>query len=297
MNEKTAIILVGPTASGKTDIAIQLAKQLYTSIISADARQCYIELNMGVAKPSKEQLSIVPHYFINTHHITETVNAAIFEQYALQITQQIFQTNNYIVITGGTGLYIKAFCEGLDALPLVPNELRQQLNTQYQQYGIQWLQKQLQLHDPLFVQTDDMKNPQRMLRALELIIHTGKSIRTFQTGTKQERLFNIIKIGLEWQREELYNRINKRVDLMIQQGLAEEIKSLLPYKHLPALQTVGYQELFEYFEGKITLNKAIELIKQNTRNYAKRQLTWFRKDPSIQWVKASNWNNILNSIF
>ncbi len=292
MHTETAIILAGPTASGKTDIAIQLAQHCNTNIISADARQCYIELNIGVAKPTAEQLKIVPHYFINTYHIYETVNAAIFEQYALQKAEQFFQHNKYIIITGGTGLYIKAFCEGLDNIPTIPNNIQTTIRKTYEQKGIAWLQKELTEKDSTFAQQDDMQNPQRMLRALEVLTHTGKSIRTFQTGKKQERFFRIIKFGLDWPREELYNRINKRVDMMIEKGLIEEVKSLLPYKNLPALQTVGYTELFEYFERKISLDKAIELIKQNTRHYAKRQLTWFKKDPSIQWVKANDWEKV-----
>lgn len=292
MNEPTAIILLGPTASGKTDIAIQLAQHFNTSIISADARQCYIELNIGVAKSSKQQLNTVAHYFINTHHITETVNAAIFEQYALQIAEQSFQKSNYIVITGGTGLYIKAFCEGLDNIPTIPNTLQSTIREMYEQKGIAWLQKELVAKDPTFAQQENMQNPQRMLRALEVIIHTGKSIRTFQTNIKKQRSFRIIKMGLDWNREELYDRINKRVDLMIEQGLLDEVKSLLPYRHLPALQTVGYQELFEYIDGKCSLEEAIIAIKQNTRHYAKRQLTWFRKDPSIQWLKIHDLKSI-----
>lgn len=285
MEQPTVIIIVGPTASGKTDAAIQLAQHFNASIISADARQCYIELNIGVAKPTIQQLATIPHHFINTHHITETLNASVFEQYAIQKAQEYFNTNQYIIVTGGTGLYIKALCEGIDHLPNIPAEIRQSLRLQYAQEGISWLQNQLHIHDPLFVKTDDLQNPQRMLRALEVVVHTGKSIRTFQTGAKQHRPFRIIKIGLEWEREILYNRINNRVEIMMQQGLEEEVKALIPYKHLPALQTVGYQELFAYFEGKHSLSEAVANIQQNTRHYAKRQLTWFKKDPSIQWMK------------
>jgi len=285
VEQPTVIIIVGPTASGKTDAAIQLAQHFNASIISADARQCYIELNIGVAKPTIQQLATVPHHFINIHHITETLNAAVFEQYAIQKAQECFNTNQYIIVTGGTGLYIKAFCEGIDHLPNIPAEIRQALRLQYAQEGISWLQNQLHIHDPLFVKTDDLQNPQRMLRALEVVVHTGKSIRTFQTGAKQHRPFRIIKIGLEWEREILYNRINNRVEIMMQQGLEEEVKALIPYKHLPALQTVGYQELFAYFEGRHSLSEAVANIQQNTRHYAKRQLTWFKKDPSIQWMK------------
>ena len=285
MEQPTVIIIVGPTASGKTDAAIQLAQYFNTSIISADARQCYIELNIGVAKPTIQQLATVPHHFINTHHITETLNAAVFEQYAIQKAQEYFNTNQYIIVTGGTGLYIKAFCEGIDHLPNIPDEVRQALRLQYAEKGVIWLQNQLHIYDPLFVKTDDLKNPQRMLRALEVVVHTGKSIRTFQTGAKQHRPFRSIKIGFEWEREILYNRINNRVEIMMQQGLEEEVKALISYKHLPALQTVGYQELFAYFEGRYSLSEAVANIQQNTRHYAKRQLTWFKKDPSIQWMK------------
>lgn len=287
MEQSTAIIIVGPTASGKTDIAIQLAQHFNTHIISADARQCYIELNIGVAKPTPQQLTAAPHHFINTHHITETVNVKAFEQYAMQKVQEFFKTNQHVIVTGGTGLYIKAFCEGIDHLPNIPDEIRQYLRLQYAEKGITWLQNQLHLYDSLFSQTDDLKNPQRMLRALEVVIYTGKSVRTFQAGVKQYRPFRIIKIGLECEREVLYNRINKRVDVMMQQGLEEEVSALVPYKSLPALQTVGYQELFAYFEGKCSLNEAVVNIQKNTRHYAKRQLTWFKKDASIQWIREA----------
>lgn len=289
MNEKTCIIIAGPTAVGKTAAAIEVARHFNTAIISADSRQCFKEMTIGVAKPSQEELQQVRHYFINSHSIHDDVNAAVFEQYALQAANEIFRQHDVAVVTGGTGLYIKAFCEGLDDMPPVSPDIRQSITEQYEQHGLAWLQQQVQLHDPVYYATGEIQNPQRLIRALEVKQATGQSIRSYQQGKKATRDFNIIKVGLELPKPELHARINARVDSMIEQGLVKEVQSLLPFKQLNALQTVGYTEIFDYLEGKISLEQAVERIKTNTRQYAKRQLTWFKKDPSMQWFSPDSF--------
>jgi len=277
MNKKTCIIISGPTAVGKTSYGIELAQKYHTQIISADSRQCFKELNIGVAKPSKEQLEKVKHYFIDSHSIHDEVNVKIFEEYALKAADEIFKTNDIAVMVGGTGLYMKAFAEGIDEIPDVNENLRKQINQEYISNGFQWLYDQIQLLDPDFFQKGEMQNPQRMLRALEVKLSTGKSIFDFHSGKKTNRDFEIKNIFLQLPREELYENINHRVDEMMKEGLLQEAENLFPYKHLNALQTVGYKELFDHFEGKISLEKAVEEIKKNTRHYAKRQMTWFNK--------------------
>ncbi|RXK61620.1 tRNA (adenosine(37)-N6)-dimethylallyltransferase MiaA [Lacibacter luteus] len=293
---KTVILIAGPTAVGKTALAIQLAQHYNTAIISADSRQCYKEITIGVAKPSAEELAAVKHYFINSHSITGELTAASYEQYALAAADKIFTTNDVAVMVGGTGLYIKAFCEGMDQIPAVPDALRMELQQAYQQQGISWLQQQLQQHDPLFAAQGEMQNPQRMLRALEVVLASGESIIKFRTGEKQQRPFNVIKIALELPREELYSRINLRVDLMMKEGLLEEAKAVYPQRQLNALQTVGYRELFDYFDGSISLEQAIDKIKQNSRHYAKRQLTWFKRDTAMKWFHPSNTEAIIQFV-
>ena len=282
--DKTCIIIAGPTAVGKTAIALHLAQLFSTTIISSDSRQCYRELNIGVVKPEPAELEAVHHDFINSHSIHESVNAADFEKFALNSVDKIFQKSDIAIMVGGTGLYIKAFCEGLDKIPEVPVEIREQVIQDYQTNGMEWLINMLQEKDVLYSAKGNMQNPQRMMRALEIILFTGNSIISYQTHQKEKRDFKIIKIGLELPRPILYERINHRVDKMIADGLIEEVSTLQPYQHLNALQTVGYSELFDYFDGKISKEKAIELIKQNTRHYAKRQMTWFKKDDSINWL-------------
>ncbi|HEX6426747.1 MAG TPA: tRNA (adenosine(37)-N6)-dimethylallyltransferase MiaA [Niastella sp.] len=283
MNTKTCVIIAGPTAVGKTAVAIEVARHYNTAIISADSRQCFKEMNIGVAKPSSIELQQVPHYFINSHSIHEEVNAAVFEQYALHTANEIFQQHDIAVITGGTGLYIKAFCEGLDDMPPVSMDIRQAITEQYEQHGLNWLQQQVQQQDPLFYTTGEIQNPQRLIRALEVKQATGESIRNFQQGKKATRPFNIIKLALELPKPELHARINSRVDKMMEQGLLKEVEGLIPFKSLNALQTVGYSELFEYLDGNTSLQHAIDRIKTNTRHYAKRQMTWFKKDAGTKW--------------
>jgi tRNA dimethylallyltransferase len=280
---KTVIIIAGPTAVGKTTVAIKLASYFQTEIISADSRQCFKELNIGVARPSPEELQEVQHHFIASHSVQEEVTAVTFEQYALQKVKDIFQQHDIVIMVGGTGLYIKAFCEGLDRIPGIAPVIREQVTQSYNEKGIAWLQQQLQEKDPLFVQKGEMQNPQRMMRALEVMFSTGQSILTFRKGEKAKRDFNIIKIGLELPTEELHRNINKRVDAMMGAGLLNEVKQLLPFRKLNALQTVGYAELFDYLDGNISVETAVEKIKTSTRQYAKRQMTWFRKDKEVKW--------------
>lgn len=283
VSNKTVIIIAGPTASGKTAVAIQLALHFKTEIISADSRQCFKELNIGVARPTAEELQQAKHHFIASHSIQEEVTAATFEEYALQKTKELFQQHDVVIMVGGTGLYIKAFCEGLDAIPAIDPAIRQQVIKDYEEKGLSWLQEQLRQKDPLFYEMGEMQNPQRMMRALEVVEATGQSIFSFRRKEKAQRDFNILKIGLDIPKEQLHQQIHTRVDQMMKAGLVAEVRSLLPYRHLNALQTVGYAELFGYLDGKTSLEKAIEQVKTNTRQYAKRQLTWFRKDEEIKW--------------
>jgi tRNA dimethylallyltransferase len=286
--QKTCIVIVGPTAVGKTSLAIRVAEHFHTGIISADSRQCFREMTIGVAKPAEDELARVKHYFINSHSIHNDVNAVVFEQYALQSVNHIFTSRDVAVVTGGTGLYVKAFCEGLDDMPPVSPAVRERINKQFEQYGLSWLQQQVAEQDPLYYSTGEIQNPQRLMRALEVKLATGQSIRWYQQGKKAPRDFRIVKIGLELPKEELHRNISQRVDIMMQQGLLEEVRALLPWQHLNALQTVGYSELFRYLDGNSSLEEAVESIKKNTRQYAKRQMTWFRKDVDIQWFSPHN---------
>ena len=278
---------MGPTAVGKTSFAIALAKVFNTEIISADARQCYKEMNIGVARPSVDELKAVTHHFIASHSITENINASYFENWAMDKVESLFSTKDAIVMVGGTGLYIKAFCEGLDLIPAIDAEIRENIIAQYEKLGMRWLQKEVSVKDPQYWEKGEQKNPQRLMRALEVMLGTGSSIISFQNKKAVERPFKMVKIGLELDREELYQRINDRVLNMIELGLENEVKSLEAYAHLNALQTVGYSEWKDYFEQKISKEKVIENIQQNTRHYAKRQMTWFKRDLSITWFNAS----------
>lgn len=276
---------MGPTAVGKTALAIQIANHFNTQIISADSRQCFRETDIGVAKPSAHELQSVVHHFINSYSIFDTVNAGVFEKYALEKVKEIFTTHDLAVMVGGTGLYIKSFCQGIDEVPVIAPGIREDIKTNFTLYGLPWLQQQVMLHDPVYFETGEILNPQRLMRALEVKLGTRQSIISFQTQTKAARGFELIKIGLELPRPLLYERINTRVDEMIKQGLEEEAKKLRAWQHLNALQTVGYREMFDYFKNKTSLPEAIEAIKINTRHYAKRQMTWFKKDEGVYWCE------------
>lgn len=273
---------------GKTAIAIALAQHLGTEIVSADSRQCYQEMTIGTAKPSPDELAQVKHHFIGEFPVTTALTAADYEGLALGYLNDIFTVHNTAVVCGGTGLYIKALCEGLDQMPDADPSIVQQTEDDYRQNGLEWLQEAIRQEDPEFHAVGEVQNPARMLRALSFIRTTGKSIVHYRTNTVKERPFRTIKIGLELPREVLYDRINRRVDIMMAEGLLREVQALWTLRHLKNLQTVGYAELFDHLEGKCTLEHAVDKIKQHTRNYAKRQLTWFKKDPEFIWLRADD---------
>lgn len=286
LTKPTVYIIAGPTAVGKTAAAIELAQRLGTCIVSADSRQCYKEMTIGTAKPSTEELAAVKHYFIDEFPVTAQLTAADYETLALQYLDEIFAKHNTAVVCGGTGLYIKALCEGLDDMPETDSNIKNSIEQEYKQNGLVWLQQAVQNEDPEFYATAETDNPARLIRALSFIRSTGHSITKYRTKTKKERTFNIVKIGLQMPRQQLYSRINERVDLMMAHGLLAEVQSLLPYRHLKNLQTVGYAELFDYLDGRTTLSQAVEKIKQHSRNYAKRQMTWFGRDVEVKWVEV-----------
>ena len=273
---------------GKTAVAISLAGELGTDIVSADSRQCYRDMSSGTAKPSAEELQQVKHYFIDEFPVTTALTAADYETLALQYLDEIFATHSTAVVCGGTGLYIKALCEGLDDMPATDPAIDKEVQEQYAAHGIGWLQQVVMEEDIDFYHQGEVQNPARMMRALAFVRTTGRSIVHYRTQTKKQRPFNIIKVGLELPREKLYDRINKRVDIMMAAGLLAEVTALLPYKESKNLQTVGYAELFEYLDGKCTLQEAPDKIKQHSRNYAKRQMTWFKKDTDMHWLSADD---------
>lgn len=293
MHQQTAIIIAGPTAAGKTELAIRIARQLDTEIISADARQCYRELNIGVARPAPEELAAVPHHFIASHGITERINAAVFEQFALREAERILRDREHVVLCGGTGLYLRAFCEGMDDMPEVPEEIRMAVEAMYQVEGLQALQAAIAFEDPRFAEDGAMDNPARIIRALSFVRATGRSIRTFQRRQPAARPFRIIKLLVDRPRAELYDRINRRVTHMMEEGLWEEAEGLFTHRSLQALQTVGYRELFDHMEGRCTLEAAVDLIRQHTRNYAKRQLTWFQKETGMKVFHPGQFDEIM----
>jgi len=293
---KYLIVVAGPTAVGKTDLCLNLAKKFDTEIISSDSRQFFKETILGTAKPSDLQLSEVPHHFINTLSIYDNYDVKLFEEDALNLMQIIFQKHNIIIMTGGSGLYIDAICNGFDDMPQIGSEIRQKIIKEYELKGLAFLQEKVKLLDPEYFALVDQNNPQRLMRALEVCRATGKPFSTFRNKKKVDRPFTIIKIGLERERDELYRRIDLRMDLMIQEGLFDEAVSLYPYKHLNALQTVGYSEIFGFLEGKYDREEAIRLLKRNSRRYAKRQLTWFRRDPEMTWFHPDQLDEVLEFI-
>jgi tRNA dimethylallyltransferase len=294
MDAKTVIIITGPTAAGKTALSLALARHFQTAVISADSRQCFRELNIGVAKPSIEELQEIKHEFINSHSIHEEVNAALFEELALQWAQEIFARRDVLVMVGGTGLYLKAFAEGMDSVPPANEQVRAEIREKYRRNGLLWLQQQISLKDPEFDRSGETQNPQRMMRALEVMESTGRSVLSFRNTSKKSRPFRIMSFGLRAPKDILYQRINDRVDLMMESGLLEEVRSLLPFRNLNALQTVGYAELFDHLNGNVGLVDAVSRIKQNTRHYAKRQMTWFRRNPDIHWLERDPLQEILD---
>jgi len=293
---KTLIVVAGPTASGKTAAAIQLARHYNTSVVSADSRQFFREMSIGTAKPTDEELAAAPHYFINSHSINDTFSVGDFERQCLALLDELFKKNDVVILAGGSGLYVKAITEGFDDLPAANPDIRDMLNTQLAISGIAALRERLRATDPVYYNEVDLNNPQRLIRALEVYESTGKAFSSYRTSSANNRPFNVIKLGLNMPREQLYDRINRRVDMMVQEGLLNEVKGLLPYRHLNALNTVGYAELFDHFDGKCNIETAIAAIKQNTRRFAKRQLTWFRKDKEIIWMDARDVNLVTNML-
>ena len=292
----TLIVVVGPTGSGKTSLSVELARHYSAPIISTDSRQFYRGMAIGTAQPTTEELAAAKHYFIADREPEDDYNCGKYESDALALLDKLFAENEYVVAVGGSGLYIQALCSGMDALPEANEELRKELTARLNNEGLAPLAEELRRFDPEYAATADMQNPSRVMRALEVCITSGRPYSEQRHGTTAERSFNIVKIGVDMPRDILYDRINRRVDMMIADGLIEEARTMLPKRELNALQTVGYREMFDYFDGKITLDEAIELIKRNSRRYAKRQMTWFRRDTEIGWFAPDKLNDIIEHI-
>ena len=283
--KKYLIVVAGPTASGKTAAAVRLAKQYETVVISADSRQFYREMSIGTAKPTPEEMEGIPHFFIDSLSIFDTYTVGDFERDALALLDKLYQSHDVVVLAGGSGLFIKALCEGLDRFPDVPAEVRRKVEEGYREKGLEYLQDALRRADPDYFAVVDIRNPHRLIRALAVFEASGMPFSAFRNRQVAPRPFTPVYMLLEWDRQVLYQRIERRVDEMVQKGLVEEARRLFPHRGCNALQTVGYIELFDHFEGKTTLEEAIALIKQHTRNYAKRQLTWFRKQAG--WIRIN----------
>ena len=297
MAKKHLIVLAGPTASGKTATAIKLAKAFDAEIISADSRQFYKELSIGTAAPTEEELRQVKHHFVHNLSIEDKYDVADYERDVLDFLKQYFKTKDIAIMTGGSGLFIDAVCNGLDAIPDVTDEIRMKVQKMYEEGGIEALQSEVEKADPKYFKIVDKQNPRRLQRALEVFYQTGKPYSTFRQKNVAERDFDIIKLAILWDRDKLIERINKRVDMMMEQGLLDEVKSVYPKRHLNSLNTVGYKELFDYLDGKCTLEQAVEQIKISTRQYAKRQMTWLRKYGDYKWFTIDEVDNIFNVIF
>lgn len=293
---KQLIVITGPTASGKTAVSVQLAKILNTEIVSCDSRQFYKEMSIGTAKPTIDEMEGVTHHFIDSHSIKEEVNAGRFEREALEIITELFKTRDYVILCGGSGLFVDAITKGFDDMPPIVPEIRTDLRNTFEKKGLTPLIEELKELDPEYYEQVDISNSQRVIRALEVCKSCGKKYSDLRKGQQEKRPFHIQKFVLDWPRETLYQRINKRVDIMLMQGLIEEVKNLKPYQHLNALNTVGYKEIFEYLDGIISKEEAIRLVKRNSRRYAKRQLTWFRRDPDYHWISEINANTILEKL-
>ena len=292
----TLIVLIGPTGVGKTELSLRLAENFQTHIVSADSRQLYAELKIGTATPTPEQLERVPHHLVGTLHLTDYYSAAQYETEAMEILEKLFMQHEVVVLTGGSMMYVDAICKGIDDIPTVDAETRQLMLQKYEEEGLEQLCAELRLLDPEYYRIVDLKNPKRVIHALEICYMTGKTYTSFRTQQKKERPFRILKIGLTRDREELYDRINRRVDQMMEEGLLEEVRSVLPYRHLNSLNTVGYKELFDYFEGKTDYAEAVRLIKRNSRRYARKQLSWFRRDDDIRWFHPDDYEGIVEAI-
>lgn len=283
---RTLLLIVGPTGVGKTELSLRVAERYGCPIVNCDSRQVYRDIPIGTAAPTKEEQARVKHYFVGTRALEEDYNAGQYERDALALLDELFKTHDVVVMTGGSMLYADAVCEGLDDLPSVPAEIRQEVIAK----SLEWLQKEVQRLDPAYWEIVDQQNPARLAHCVELCLTTGKRYSSLRTNTRRERAFRIVKIGLERERAELYARIDERVKKMVNEGLIEEARAVYPKRQLNSLQTVGYKELFAYFDGEYDLDRAIELIQQNTRHYAKRQMTWYRRDKAIHWLNAKDDN-------
>ena len=282
----TLLVLTGPTGVGKTELSLRLAEHFACPIVSADSRQIYREIPIGTAAPTLEEQQRVPHYFVGTRSVADDYNAGQYERDAIALLQTLFLQHSVVVLTGGSMMYIDAVCNGFDDIPSVPADIRAQLKSDYQSRGLEWLQQEVQRLDPAYWAEVDRHNPQRLLHCVEICRTTGQTFSSLRRNTRVERPFKILKVALTRPREQLYQRINLRVEQMMAQGLLEEAKAVYPLRHKNSLQTVGYRELFAYFDGRYTLQQAVDMIRQNSRHYAKRQLTWFNRDTTIHWLNA-----------
>ena len=296
MSQKNLIVIVGPTAIGKTALAIQLANYYGTEIISADSRQFYREMEVGTAKPSIAELKSVKHHFINSHSIQDNFTVGDFEKEAIEIIEKLFDDHEQVILVGGSGLFIQSICNGFDELPKASDKIRNELNEQLVQKGIEYLQQKLKEVDPAYFAEVDICNPQRLIRALEVYESTGKPFSAYRSGVSKKRPFNMVKIGLNTERSKLYSRINSRVDQMILDGLMEEVENLKSFRRFNALNTVGYLEILNYFDGVYSREEAIEKIKQNSRRFAKRQITWFKKSDDLVWFEPDEFEKIITYI-
>lgn len=295
-SNKTLIVLLGPTGIGKTELSLELAQRLKSVIISCDSRQFYQELSIGTASPTKEQLGRVPHYFIGSHTIHTPYNAGLYEQEALLLIEELFEHHDYLILTGGSMMYMDAICKGIDDIPNIDPVLRANLTTRLEEEGLEPLLQELKLLDPEYYNQVDRHNYKRVLHGLEVCLMSGRPYTSFRTANPKQRPFSILKIGLHREREELYRRINERVNQMMSDGLLSEATSLYPYRTLNALNTVGYKELFSYLDGTYDLETAVAKIKQNSRIYSRKQMTWFRRDHSIQWFHPDQLEQIATHI-
>lgn len=296
MNPKYLIVIAGPTAAGKTALAIEVAKELKTAVVSADSRQLFREMQVGTARPSGQEMQDVNHYFMGSHSIADDYNVGRYEAEVLQLLSELYKEKDVVILCGGSGLYIDAVCNGLDELPQADEATREMLTTLLEEKGLSALQEMLKEKDPVYYRQVDLQNPHRLIRALEVCLISGKPYSQLRKGNKAKRDFRVIKIGVSMERNKLYERINQRVDEMMKSGLLEEARRVYPYRDRNALQTVGYKELFDHFEGKTDLRTAVELIKQNTRRFAKRQLTWFRRDGEITWFEPWQKDEVIGYI-
>src|SRR5690554_6048708 len=290
---KTLLVLLGPTGVGKTEWSIRVAEQLGCPIISADSRQVYKGMTIGTAAPNKEQLHRVKHYFIGKLLPEEYYSASEFEMDVLKLLEELYKKHNTVVMVGGSMMYIDAVCKGIDDIPTIDEKLRANIKELYEKEGLDPIRRQLKILDPKFYDEVDLKNPKRVIHALEVCLMAGKPYSSLRTNPKKERPFKIIKVGLKRDRQELYERINRRVDFMVKDGLIDEARKFNHIRHLNSLNTVGYKELFEYFDGNCTVDYAIDKIKQHSRNYARKQMTWFRKDNEINWINLSDSDDMV----